>query len=101
MLIRVWEYDVAADAAADFERVYGAEGVWAQLFSLSDGYEGTDLFVSVGNPGRYLTVDRFRGEASWRRFQAEHGEAYRALDLQSAGLTLEERRLIEGEVARP
>ena len=93
MMIRVWEYDVREAAAADFERVYGADGAWAQLFSCSDGFEGTELFASVSSPGRYLTVDRFRDEASWRRFQAEHREAYLALDAESEGLTVAEREL--------
>jgi heme-degrading monooxygenase HmoA len=95
MLIRVWEYDVAESAAADFERVYGADGAWAQLFSSSDGFAGTELFASVTNSGRYLTVDRFRDEASWRRFQAEQREAYRTLDAESASLTVAERELAE------
>ena len=93
MMIRVWEYDVREPAAAEFERIYGADGAWAQLFSSSDGFEGTELFASLSHPGRYLTVDRFRDEASWRRFQAEHREAYLALDAESEGLTLGEREL--------
>ena len=93
MMIRVWEYDVQAAAAAEFERFYGADGAWARLFSSSDGFEGTELFVSVSTVGRYLTVDRFRDEASWRRFQAEHREAYLAMDAESAGLTVREREL--------
>jgi hypothetical protein len=97
MMIRVWEYDVAEHAATDFERVYGAEGDWARLFSSSDGFEGTGLFVSVSNSGRYLTVDRFRDQASWRRFQAEHREAYLALDAESASLTIAERELGQAE----
>lgn len=40
MTIRVWEYDVQEVAAADFERIYGADGAWAQLFSSSDGSDG-------------------------------------------------------------
>jgi heme-degrading monooxygenase HmoA len=93
MIIRVWEYDVREAAVAEFERVYGADGAWAELFSSSEGFEGTELFASVSNPGRYLTVDRFRDEASWRRFQAEHREAYLALDAASEGLTVAEREL--------
>ncbi len=93
MMIRVWEYDVAESAAADFERVYGADGAWAQLFSSSDGFEGTELFALVSNPGRYLTVDRFRDRASWHRFEAKHREAYLALDAETEGLTLAEREL--------
>jgi len=93
MMIRVWEYDVTEATAADFERVYGAHGAWAQLFSSSDGFEGTELFASVSISGRYLTVDRFRDEASWRRFQVEHREEYLALDAESEGLTVAEREL--------
>jgi heme-degrading monooxygenase HmoA len=88
MMIRVWEYDVPEAAAADFERIYGTNGAWAQLFSSSDGFEGTELFASVSNSGRYLTVDRFRDETSWRRFQDEQREAYLALDAESEGLTV-------------
>jgi heme-degrading monooxygenase HmoA len=93
MMVRVWEYDVQAAAAPDFERIYGADGAWAQLFSSSDGFEGTELFASVSNSGRYLTVDRFRDEASWRRFMVEHREAYLALDAESERLTVAEREL--------
>jgi heme-degrading monooxygenase HmoA len=90
----VWEYDVPEAAAADFERIYGSDGAWAQLFSSSDGFEGTELFASVSNPGRYLTIDRFRDEASWRRFMVEHREAYLALDAESEALTVAERELV-------
>ena len=51
----------------------------------------TELYASVSNSGRYLTVDRFRDETSWRRFQAEHREAHLALDAESEGLTVGER----------
>jgi heme-degrading monooxygenase HmoA len=101
MMIRVWEYDVPEGSAADFERVYGADGGWAQLFSSSDGFEGTELFVSLSTPGRYLTVDRFQDETSWRRFQTEHRDAYLALDAESEGLTLSERELAGPDVGGP
>ena len=97
MMIRVWEYDVEESAAAEFERVYGAQGAWAQLFSSSDGFEGTELFASVSHSGRYLTVDRFRDRASWQRFQAEHRETYLALDAETERLTLAERELVATE----
>ena len=92
-MIRVWEYDVPETAVEDFERVYGADGAWARLFACSDGFEETELFASLSKPGRYLTVDRFRDEASWRRFQVEHREAYLALDAESERLTAAEREL--------
>lgn len=94
VMIRVWEYDVAEAAMADFERVYGAEGAWARLFSSADGFEGTELFVSLSRPGRYLSVDRFRDAASWHRFLAEQRDAYTALDAETDALTLAERELV-------
>ena len=87
MMIRVWEYDVPESSAAAFEQVYGADGAWAELFSSADGFAGTELFASLSRPGRYLTVDRFKDEASWRRFRTEHRDAYEKLDAESEGLT--------------
>ncbi len=97
-MVRVWEYEVAASSADEFERVYGADGPWAQLFSSSSGYEGTELFVSVSRPGRYLTLDRFSNEGAWQQFLADHQDAYLRLDAQSAGLTQSERELVGPDV---
>ena len=93
-LFRVWEYDVPERSRGEFERVYGAEGEWAQLFSSSDGFEGTELFGSVARPGRYLTIDRFRNEAAWQQFLVTHRDAYRELDALTAGLARVERNLV-------
>lgn len=49
-------------SVAEFERLYGPDSRWAQLFSSSDGFEGTQLVVPLSTQGRYLTVDRFRDE---------------------------------------
>lgn len=94
-LLRVWEYDVPERSRGEFERVYGAEGEWAQLFSSAHGgFEGTELFVSVARPGRYLTIDRFRNEAAWLQFLVTHRDAYRELDALTAGLARVERNLV-------
>jgi heme-degrading monooxygenase HmoA len=93
-MVRVWEYDVPEESRTDFERTYGAEGDWAQLFSSSGGFRGTQLFVSLDDPGRYLTVDRFTDEDAWLEFLAEHSDAYRRLDASTAALTTEEHELM-------
>ena len=97
MLVRVWEYDVPEGSRAEFERTYGADGEWAQLFSASDGFRGTELFVSTSDPGRFLTVDRFIDAAAWRAFLIEHRDAYHRLDAASEALTTGERGLAAGE----
>jgi heme-degrading monooxygenase HmoA len=91
--IRVWRYDVRAGSAEDFERIYGRDGAWARLFSLADGYVGTELYRAMETPGRYLTVDTFTDDASWQRFLIEHRGAYDDLDQQTSGLTLVEQEL--------
>jgi heme-degrading monooxygenase HmoA len=93
MMIRVWEYDVPQGSREEFERVYGADGDWARLFSSSNGYAGTELFGSLSVPGRYITVDRFTDQATWLAFLVEHREAYERLDEQSERLTSDEREL--------
>ena len=98
VMVRVWEYEVPETSRAEFERTYGAAGDWVQLFLSSDGFRGTELFVSLSDPGRYLTVDRFTDEGAWRAFLTEHRDAYARLDAVSRGLTTDECELARGEV---
>lgn len=90
MHIIVWRYRVAADRAAEFERIYGRDGAWAALFRRAPGYVRTELFR--GGDG-HLTLDYWADEASFARFQAEHGHAYEELDRQCDALTLAEERI--------
>ncbi|WP_136709551.1 antibiotic biosynthesis monooxygenase [Agromyces sp. H66] len=76
----VWTYDVASARREAFERAYGADGDWARLFARGDGFLEVVLLADAAVPGRYLTIDRWRDAASFERFQAEHGDAYAALD---------------------
>ena len=67
-----------------------------QLFSSSDGFRGTELFVSLSDPGRYLTVDRFTDERAWRASLTDHRDAYDRLDASTVDLTVDERELTAG-----
>jgi heme-degrading monooxygenase HmoA len=87
MLVRVWEYEVVPGREAEFEQLYGSAGAWARLFARSAGHVSTELYRSVDQPGRYLTVDRFSDADSWRRFLTEHGQDYADLDSRCAQLT--------------
>jgi hypothetical protein len=68
-----------------------------QLFSSSNGFRGTELFVWLSDPGRYLTVDR-TDEGAWRAFLTEHRNAYARLDAANKGLTTYECELAGGGV---
>ena len=87
MLVRVWEYEVVAGRAAEFERLYGSAGAGAQLFARSAGHLSTELYRGVDQPARYLTVDRFSDTDSWHQFLHEHGDDYAELDSRCAQLT--------------
>jgi hypothetical protein len=50
MLVRVWEYEVVAGRAAEFERLYGSAGAWAQPFARSAGHLSTELYRGSTSP---------------------------------------------------
>ncbi|GAA4381508.1 antibiotic biosynthesis monooxygenase family protein [Agromyces bauzanensis] len=83
----VWTYEVDPAPRHAFEDAYGPDGDWARLFGLAEGFLEVVLLADAAAPGRYLTIDRWRDEASFDRFTAEHGEAYAALDDVLAGIS--------------
>lgn len=96
VFVRVWQYVVVEGREAEFQQMYAEDGAWAQLFACSDGFLGTELFRSVGNPRGYLTLDRFESEDAFRRFLEEHAASYAGLDRQTEGLTVSEREIVTG-----
>lgn len=93
---RVWQYEVAEGRETEFERVYAADGAWAQLFEGSEGFLGTELFRSLSHPRGYLTVDRFTSAEAFRMFLAHHAAAYAELDRQAEALTVSEQEIASG-----
>ena len=74
MIALVFSYD--ASDRGEFERVYGAEGEWAQFFRAGRGYIGTELLRDVEQPGRYLVVDRWESREAYNDFVAANREEY-------------------------
>lgn len=74
-----------------FERRYGPEGDWAQLFRHSPAYHGTELLRDTADPARYLTVDRWDSAATFEEFKRQMAEAYEKLDREREALTASER----------
>ena len=91
MILILWRYTVRLEAIADFARVYGPAGDWADLFARGEGYLGTELWRGPGDS--FLTLDRWRSAADFDAFMAAHRAAYEALDRATAGWTVEETRL--------
>ena len=93
----VWMYDVRPESLAPFERVYGSDGDWARLFRSTGGYLGTELFRSVGTPGRYVTVDDWESLGAYDIFRARAKAAYAELDARCDDLTQTERLVSAGD----
>lgn len=95
--IIVWEYTVREEHRAAFEREYGPDGAWAELFRGDADYLGTDL-VRGDAAGEYLTIDRWASRAAFDRFMRERRDAYERLDASLASLTESERPVARGIV---
>ena len=88
--VRIWRFEPAPGREHEFAAAYAGDGPWARLFGQADGFVGTTLLAPDQPGGPWLTLDRWRSRAAFERFQAEHGDAYRALDVELEPLTVEE-----------
>jgi len=74
MLVLVFSYE--AREPAEFERVYGPEGEWAEFFRRGTGYVGTELLRDSESPGRYLVLDRWESAEAYNAFVEANRDEY-------------------------
>ena len=89
--IVIWEFEVAQEKVAAFEKLYGPIGGWAKLFRQSPGYLKTELLRNTVEPTRYTTVDYWRSRTEYDQFKQQHAAEYLLLDQQGDRLTTAER----------
>jgi heme-degrading monooxygenase HmoA len=89
----VWSYEVKPEQVKAFERVYGPEGDWVQLFRQSPGYAGTELRRETDRAARYLTIDRWQTKADYRRFRDAFRGEYEVLDARCGRMTDSEKKV--------
>ncbi len=89
----IWEFQVRPGVEAEFERVYGPEGEWAQLFRRAEGYLRSELLRDREVWGRYLVLDYWGSVAQYEDFHAAHAADYAALDQRCEEMTLREVRV--------
>jgi heme-degrading monooxygenase HmoA len=97
MYVTIWEFFVRRGCESEFERIYGPDGDWAQLFADSAGYLGTELLLGMELNGqgatRYVTIDRWSGARDFANFQAACSEKYKELDVLCDRLITREAHL--------
>jgi quinol monooxygenase YgiN len=89
----IWDYEVAEPHVGDFERTYGSDGDWVQLFRLARGYIRTELHRDCRRPDRFLTIDYWESRAAWETFRADFAEQFEELDARCGGLTVRETEI--------
>ena len=89
----MWLFRVAPEKREEFERVYGPEGDWAQLFAKAKNFRGTTLLRDPAIGGRYLTVDVWESDEALERFAQEFATEYQALDKRCEALTESEMKI--------
>ena len=87
MYLIVWEYHVKVHCTVDFEKIYGENGDWVELFQKESGYAGTELLLNEQDPQRYLTIDRWVSQESYEQFHLQRQDEYKTLDARCHELT--------------
>jgi quinol monooxygenase YgiN len=93
MIHIIWEFKVNPSQAAAFEKIYGPQGAWAELFCESKEYHGTILMKDNASSDRYLTIDRWDNLKAFENFKAQHIKTYTDIDHKCEKLMLAERKV--------
>ena len=97
MFVALWEFEVKPGDEERFERAYGADGDWAELFRSGRGYLETRLARELGRSRVYMTIDAWETREAYDGFKKEHAEEYARMDREFEGMTLSERKIGEFE----
>jgi heme-degrading monooxygenase HmoA len=93
MFMIAWQFDVLPEKSEEFERQYGSQGAWRDLFARSTDYIGTRLLRDSARMHRYVTLDLWMSEAAFHDFQKRFRKEYDELDASLERLTTAEIRL--------
>ena len=89
----IWEYLVPPAKTHTFERLYGPEGNWVQLFRRAPGYLRTDLHRDRSNPQRFVTIDYWESYDAWQAFRRQFAQEFEALDAKCEEFTNRESEI--------
>ena len=91
--IYIWSFIVKPGREPLFERIYGPDGAWVQLFRRANGYVRTELIKNKAVANRYVTIDYWQDEASHQRFREQYAREFKELDARCEDLTESEEHL--------
>ena len=95
MFVVLWEFEVKLGSENRFEKVYGAQGEWADLFGSDRSYRETRLLRDAARALIYVTMDFWDTREAYEKFVETHSAEYQALDTACQRLTQSERRIAD------
>jgi heme-degrading monooxygenase HmoA len=93
LFVTLWEFEVKSGSEELFERTYGPDGQWAELFRRDAGYLGTRLLRDVGAARVYVTMDTWESREAYEEFREKLAAEYEELDRKCEGMTVREKSL--------
>jgi heme-degrading monooxygenase HmoA len=97
LFVTLWEFEVKPGSEKLFERIYGPEGEWAQLFRRDARYRETRLLRDVSAERVYVTMDEWESRAAYEEFRERFAKEYEELDRKCEGMTGDEKHFGECE----
>jgi heme-degrading monooxygenase HmoA len=94
MFVILWEFEVKPGSEECFQRAYGPDGQWVQLFKRDPHFRGTQLQRDPARPLFYFTIDIWDSEIAYQQFIDANRASYVELDRNGGKLTLNERRVL-------
>ena len=78
----IWKYKIKAEFEDIFEKEYGTNGAWYNLFEESEDYRGSILYKSQEEVNSYFLMDTWTTKESYEAFKKSCDEIYRKLSSQ-------------------
>jgi quinol monooxygenase YgiN len=82
MVAVVWQFEIDADKAVEFERLYGADGEWTKLSRRSRSFLGSSFLKDLAREDRYLLVEYWSEMVVYERHLAAYESAVKDLERQ-------------------
>jgi heme-degrading monooxygenase HmoA len=94
MFVILWEFEVKLGSEDRFQKAYGPDGAWVQLFRRDPHFRGTQLQRDPARSHYYFTIDFWDSEPAYRQFLDANQAAYQELDRTYESLTNSEKHIL-------
>ena len=84
MVAVVWQFEIRAEAAKEFEHLYGADGAWTKLSRRSRSFLGSSFLRDIGSETRYLVVEYWGEMVVYEKHQENFTVQLKELEQQRA-----------------